>query len=108
MTTTAAPYFSTVRARSRKVSSPSLSEMEFTMPLPLQTFQSGFDDFPFRRVHHERHLRDFRLAAEQLQEARHRRDAIDHALVHADIDDVGAVLHLLPRDGDGLLVISAS
>ena len=44
--------------------------------------------------------------AEQLQEARHRGDAVDHALVHADVDDVGAVLDLLARDGDGLLVLA--
>ena len=35
--------------------------------------------------------------AEQLQVARHGDDAVDHALVHADVDDVGAVLDLLPR-----------
>jgi chemotaxis protein histidine kinase CheA len=34
MTTTAAPYLSTVRAFSRNLSSPSFSEIEFTMPLP--------------------------------------------------------------------------
>ena len=38
------------------------------------------------------------------QEARHRRDAVDHPLVHADVDDVGAVLDLLPRDADRLFV----
>ena len=40
------------------------------------------------------------------QEARHRGDAVDHPLVHADVDDVGAVLDLLPRDADGLLVLA--
>ena len=44
--------------------------------------------------------------AEQLQEARHRRDAVDHPLVHADVDDVGAVLDLLARDAHGLLVLA--
>ena len=70
----------------------------------LQAFQSGLDDFPLRRVHHERHLRHVRLAAEELQEARHRRDSINHPLVHADVYDVGPVLHLLPRHGHSLLV----
>ena len=37
---------------------------------------------------------------------RHGRDAVDHALVHADVDDVGAVLDLLAGDGDGLLVLA--
>ena len=64
--------------------------------LALQTLQPCLDDFPFRGVHHERHLGDFRLAPEQLQEACHRRDAVDHALVHADIEDISSVLDLLP------------
>ena len=44
--------------------------------------------------------------AEQLQEARHRGDAVDHALVHADVDDVGAVLDLLPGDAHRFLVLA--
>ena len=38
--------------------------------------------------------------------ARHGGDAVDHALVHADVDDVGAVLHLLPGDADRFLVLA--
>ena len=34
--------------------------------------------------------------AQQLQVACHRRDAVDHALVHADVEDVRPVLDLLP------------
>ena len=64
--------------------------------LALQALQPGLDDLPFRGVHHEGHLGDFGLARQQLQEARHRGDAVDHALVHADVEDVGAVLDLLP------------
>ena len=90
-----------------------LAELRFALlhrdrvhdPLPLQTFQPGLDHLPLRRIHHERHLRDLRFAAEQLQEARHRRDAVDHSLVHADVDDVGPVLHLLPCDRHRLLVV---
>ena len=33
-------------------------------------------------------------------------DAVDQRLVHADVDDVGAVLDLLAGDGDGLLVVA--
>ncbi len=64
--------------------------------LALQALQTGLDDLPFRRVHHKRHLGDFRLTPEQLQEACHRRDAINHALVHTDVEDVRPVLDLLP------------
>ncbi len=35
--------------------------------------------------------------AEQLKKARHGGDAVNHAFVHADVEDVRAVLHLLPR-----------
>ena len=70
----------------------------------LKTFQAGLDDFPLGRVHHERNFGDFRFAAEQQQEARHRSDAINHPFVHADVYDVRAVLHLLARDAHGLPV----
>jgi hypothetical protein len=38
ITTTAAPYFNTFAAFSRNFSSPSFSEIEFTMPLPCSVF----------------------------------------------------------------------
>ena len=70
----------------------------------LNAFQAGFDDFPFRGIHHERHFGDLRFAAEQLQEARHGGDAVNHPFVHADVDDVarrsrpaGARWRRLPR-----------
>ena len=71
----------------------------------LQTFQAGLDDFPLRRIHHERNFGDFRFAAEQVQKARHGGDAINHPFVHADVDDVRAVLDLLARDAHGFLVV---
>ncbi len=36
------------------------------------------------------------LKCMQLQEARHRGYAVDHALIHADVDDIGAIFDLLP------------
>ena len=74
--------------------------------LALQALEPGLDDLPLRGVDHEGHLGDLGLAAEQLQEAGHRRDAVDHPLVHADVDDVGAVLDLLPGDADRFLVLA--
>ena len=73
-------------------------------PLALHALQTRLDHFPLRRVHHKRHLRHFRLARQQVQVARHRRHAVDHALVHADIEYVGAVLHLLSGHGNGFFV----
>jgi hypothetical protein len=45
-------------------------------------------------------------AASRLQEAGHGGDAVEHAFVHADVDDLGAVLDLLAGDGQGLLVVA--
>jgi hypothetical protein len=61
----------------------------------LETFEARFDDLPFRGVHHEGHLGDLGLARQQLQVACHCGDTVDHALVHADVEDIGTVLDLL-------------
>ena len=52
------------------------------------------------------HPGDLRLAREESEEARHRGYAVDHPLVHADVDDVGAALDLLAGDADRLLVLA--
>ena len=41
-----------------------------------------------------------------MQIARHRCHAVDHALVHANVDHVRAVLHLLPCDCYSFFVFS--
>src|SRR6201999_2786842 len=71
----------------------------------LHAFKAGFDDLPLGGVHHERHLGDFRFGCQQLQKAAHGGDAIDHALVHADVDNVGAIFDLLTRDAYRLFVL---
>ena len=95
ITTTAAPKRMTSRACSRNGSSPSFSEMELTIDLALAAFQSRLDHVPFGAVDHQRHLGDVGLARHHIDEAGHRRLAVDHALVHIDVDDLGAVLDLL-------------
>ena len=72
----------------------------------LQAFQSRLDDLPFRGVDHERHFGNFGLAPEQLQEARHCGDAIDHAFVHADVENIRTILDLLPRDAYRFLIFA--
>ncbi len=42
----------------------------------------------------------------RLQKTRHGGDAVNHPFVHADVNDLRAVLDLLARDGEGLLVIA--
>ena len=74
--------------------------------LALDAAQAGLDHFPLRRVDHDRHARDVGLAGDQVQEAHHRGLAVEHGLVHVDVDDLGAVLHLLARHGQGLLELA--
>ena len=74
--------------------------------LALETFQAGLDDLPFRRVHHHRHLADVRFGRDEVEEARHRGDAVNHPFVHANVNDLRAVLDLLARDGERGFVIA--
>ena len=72
----------------------------------LEAFKAGFDDLPFGGVDHEGNLGDLGLGGEELEVAGHGGDAVDHALVHADVDDVGAVFYLLAGDGDSFFVLA--
>ena len=74
--------------------------------LALQALQAGFDDLPLGGVDHEGDLGDLGFGGEELEVAGHGGDAVDHALVHADVDDVGAVFDLLARDADGFFVLA--
>src|SRR5439155_2348712 len=68
-------------------------------------FQSRFNDRPLRRVNHDRDPGDTVLASDQIEEPRHRRHAVDHAFVHADVDDLRAVLDLLTGNGQRRLEV---
>ncbi len=74
--------------------------------LALHALQPGLDDRPLRAVDHDRHARDVGLGGDQVQELGHGRFAVEQALVHVDVDDVGAAFDLLAGDGDGLLVVA--
>ncbi len=63
--------------------------------LALDALQARFDHAPLRRVDHDRHARDLGLAGNQVQEAHHRRLAVQHGLVHVDVDHLRTVLDLL-------------
>ena len=69
----------------------------------LDAFQPGFDDFPFGRIEHDRHAGNVRFGGDQLQETIHRRNAVEHGIVHVDVDDLGAVFDLLAGDGQGFV-----
>ena len=66
--------------------------------LALHAFQPRLDHAPARAVDHQRHARDIGLRGEQAQEGAHRLFRIEHRLVHVDVDDLRAVLHLLACD----------
>ena len=74
--------------------------------LALQALQPRLNHLPLRGVDHERNLCYFGLAGQQLQIARHRGYAVDHPLIHADVEYVRAVLYLLPRHAYGLFVLA--
>ena len=61
----------------------------------LNTFQTLFDDLPFRGVDHNRYPGDIRLAGDQIKETHHRRFGVEHPLIHVDIDNLRAAFHLL-------------
>jgi hypothetical protein len=81
-------------------------EIELTMPLPWMQRRPGLDHVPLGAVDHDRHARDVGLAGNQVQEADHGDLAVEHGLVHVDVDHLGAVLDLLARDGQGLFELA--
>jgi hypothetical protein len=68
--------------------------------LARHAFEPRLDHRPFRAVDHERDARDVGLRGDQFQEGGHRRLGVEKALVHVDVDDLGAVLDLLASDLD--------
>jgi len=75
-------------------------------PLALHALEPGLDHAPFGGVDHHRHACDVGLAGHEVQKAHHRRLAVEHRFVHVDVDDLGAVFHLLARHRQRLLVVA--
>ena len=73
--------------------------------LALHALQAGLDHFPLGGVDHDRHARDVRLGGDQVEEPHHGGLRIEHGLVHVDVDDLRAVLHLLARHRQCLVVL---
>ena len=73
-------------------------------PLALEALETCLEHLPVGAVDHHRNPGNLRLTREEREELRHHRRAVEHPLVDIDVDDVGAALHLLPGDADGLLV----
>ena len=74
--------------------------------LALYTLQSGFDHRPFRRVNHNWKPRYIRLRGDEAQELHHRILRVEHALIHVDVDDLRAIVHLVASNLDrGSIVV---
>ena len=74
--------------------------------LALHTAQPGFDHTPLGGVDHHRHPGNIGLGGNQVEEAHHGGLAVEHGLVHVDVDDLRAVFHLLARHGQRLLELA--
>ncbi|SSW84821.1 Uncharacterised protein [Klebsiella pneumoniae] len=61
----------------------------------LNALQPLLDHLPFGGVDHDRHAGDVRLTGDQVEETHHRRFGVEHPLIHVDIDNLRAALHLL-------------
>ena len=60
--------------------------------------QARLDGRPVGGIDHHGHARDIRLGRDEAEKAGHGGLAVQHSLVHVDVDDLGAVLDLLARD----------
>ena len=74
-------------------------------PLALDAFQTGLDHFPLGGIDHDRHLGDLRFRCHQVKELHHALGGFQHPLIHVDVDDLGAVLHLVTGHVQGSVVI---
>src|SRR5690606_37793185 len=66
--------------------------------LALDALEARLDDVPLGGVDHDRHPGDIRLAGDKIEEGHHGLLRIQHALVHVDVDHLGAGLDLLQGD----------
>ena len=74
--------------------------------LALRDFQTRREHLPLRGVDHRRHAGDFRLRGHQVEERAHGFDAVDHAVVHADVDDLRPRIDLRTGYRQSLFVIA--
>ncbi len=66
--------------------------------LALHALQAGFDDLEFRGIDHHGNAGDVGLGGDQIEVVDHRLLRVEQALIHVDVDDLGAVGDLIARD----------
>ena len=73
--------------------------------LALHTLQSGRDDLPLAGVDHHGHSGNVGLGGYRIEEGHHLALGIEQTVVHVDVDNQRAILHLLAGNGHRLVVV---
>ena len=71
----------------------------------LKTFQTGFNNFPFRRVYHHRNTGYLRFGSYQIEESSHFLTSIQQTVIHIHIDNQRTVFHLLTGNGKRFVIL---
>ena len=74
--------------------------------LALHAAQARLNHAPFAGVDHDGHPGNVRLRGYEVQKPHHGGLAVEHGLVHIDVDDLRAVFYLLARHGQRLLELA--
>ena len=72
--------------------------------LALRRFHTGDQHLPLRRVDHHGHPGDLGLRSRKVQKGAHGLHTVDHAVVHADVDELRAGFHLVAGHREGFFV----
>ena len=73
--------------------------------LALDALEAFFDDFEAGTVDHDGDAAYSRVRSDEVQERAHFGGGVEKAVVHVDVDDVGAVFDLLASNVEGFVVI---
>ena len=73
--------------------------------LALDALEAFFDNFEAGAIDHDRHAAYSRVGSNQVQESAHFGGGVEEAIVHVDVNDVGAVIDLLTGDVERFFVI---
>ena len=74
--------------------------------LALDVLEPCLQHLPFGAVDHDGDLADIRFRSDEAKEFLHRSLRIQHALIHVDVDDLGAAFYLLPRHRQGVIILA--
>ena len=72
----------------------------------MQALQAGLDDRELGRIQHHRHARDVGLGGDEIEEPGHGGFAVEHGVIHVDVDDLGAAHDLAAGDVEGRIKLA--